>query len=63
MGLPPALQKEKDEKEKADKLAAEGLAPTIKIDDTTTEITNVVFARDPSIIDPDTHTVEQLYAF
>lgn len=55
MGLPPALQKEKEEREKAEKALE---SPTIKIDDTTTEITNVVFARDPSIIDPDTQTVE-----
>jgi len=34
-----------------------------KIDDSTTQISDVVFARDPSIIDKDTNTVDQLEAF
>lgn len=34
-----------------------------KIDDTTTEILNVVFARDPSMIDPQTGSINQRDAF
>ena len=37
--------------------------PESKIDDTTTEITNIVFARDPSILDTESGTVYQRDAF
>lgn len=46
---------------KTDPASSEPATP--KIDDKTTVISDVVFARDPSIIDPTTGTVDQLEAF
>ena len=37
--------------------------PKPTIDETTTEITNIVFARDPTLLDPDTKSIEVYEAF
>jgi hypothetical protein len=34
-----------------------------KIDENTTEITNIVFARDPTVLDPQSKSIELMEAF
>ena len=55
MGLPP---KAKEEKKQEDDQQTCGV-----IDENTTEISNLVFARDPTIIDEETGTVNVDEAF
>lgn len=59
MGLPPPRE---TKSEKIEPVIAEQV-PTLKIDETTTTISEIVFARDTSIIDCTTRTVDLNTAF
>ena len=59
MGLPPPRE---TKSEKIEPVIAEHV-PTLKIDETTTTISEIVFARDTSIIDSTTRTVDLYTAF
>lgn len=59
MGLPPPRE---NKSEKIEPVITEQV-PTLKIDETTTTISEIVFARDTSIIDCTTRTVDLHTAF
>lgn len=55
MGLPPSKEKEPAP------VTDQPVLP--KIDENTTEIDNIVFARDPTVLDPQSKTIELIEAF